>query len=926
MPVIVRHPRALFAATTLVAAILVGCGGDSSGDPVAAAKASLEKGDVPTAIVQLKSALQKSSRNGEARYLLGTALLRMGDANAAAVELEKAHEAGQADDDVVPELARVMLELGQTKKLIERFADTTLARPASIADLKASLAVALWQQKNMVGAKAAVSDALAAVPTHGPATLLQANLKAADGDIDGALSDTRSILSRNPKDLQAQQFLGVLLLHGKRDPKAAMEAFSKAVEIEPRFPPAHKALVTLHLQNRDIAGAKQQYEALKKALPNHSQTLHTAALLAYMQEDYPAAREAVQKLLRVADQSAPLQFLAGMIEYQAGAMLQAETFLSKGLQLHPDSSFARRLLAHVYIRTGQSERALATLKPLLAADAVEAETLATAAEIQLLMGNVSSAETYYGAAAKMAPDNRRARTAVALMKVTKGDKESGFAELESLSKGDADSYVDLALVTARLRLKDFDGALRAVDALQAKQPKKPFPLMLKSRILEAKQDAVGAKASLEAAYAIDPGYLPAAGRLADYDLLDNKPDQAAKRFDAVLKADPKNSAALLAVAEVRRVQGAKADELSSLYAGVIRANPDEARARVLLVNHELRQGNVKAALDAAQSAVAALPNNPQVLLALGDALIKAGDLQQALSAFSRLSSQQPKAPYPHFRMAEVHMMANNRASALKALARSLELAPNYLPSQRALVAIHTRSGEFDQAGKLIRSIQSQRPKEDIGFLLDGDFEVARKRWDAAAKSYRAALALGKSSESAMKLHKVLILGGKKGEADQFAATWTKQQTTDAAFVMYLGDIALSSSQWPVAESHYREAVRIDPRRASAWNNLAHVLMAQKRPGALEMAEKANQLSPGRPAMMDTLALALAADGKFEQALETQRKVVGLAADTPVYQLTLAKIYLQAGDKTRAKAELDKLARLTDDFPGKSDVAKLLSTL
>ena len=57
-----------------------------------------------------------------------------------------------------------------------------------------------------------------------------------------------------------------------------------------------------------------------------------------------------------------------------------------------------------------------------------------------------------------------------------------------------------------------------------------------------------------------------------------------------------------------------------------------------------------------------------------------------------------------------------------------------------------------------------------------------------------------------------------------------------------------------------------------------------------------------------------------------RSAVAQAPDAPGFRLTLAKIYLHSGDKAQARAELDRLAIVTKDFPGRSEVAPLIKTL
>lgn len=45
-----------------------------------------------------------------------------------------------------------------------------------------------------------------------------------------------------------------------------------------------------------------------------------------------------------------------------------------------------------------------------------------------------------------------------------------------------------------------------------------------------------------------------------------------------------------------------------------------------------------------------------------------------------------------------------------------------------------------------------------------------------------------------------------------------------------------------------------------------------------------------------------------------------------YRLNLAKIYIAAGEKTRAKAELDAVAKLGDKDPSSAEASALLKTL
>jgi predicted Zn-dependent protease len=110
------------------------------------------------------------------------------------------------------------------------------------------------------------------------------------------------------------------------------------------------------------------------------------------------------------------------------------------------------------------------------------------------------------------------------------------------------------------------------------------------------------------------------------------------------------------------------------------------------------------------------------------------------------------------------------------------------------------------------------------------------------------------------------------------------------------------------------------------NNIAWLLVKQNKPGAVALAEKANELAPGRSQLLDTLATALAADNQVPKALEAQKKAVAAAPKDPGMQLNLARLYLKSGDKAQARTELLELAKLGDRFAAQAEVSELMKAV
>ncbi len=915
-------------ALALACAALVGCGGEDPEKLLGSAKEYLQKNDPKAAVIQLKNALQQKPEMAEARFLLGQALLDSGDAPSASIELRKALDLKHPPELVVPVLARALLLEGQGLKVIDQFANTELKDAKGQASLKTSLATAYGIQGDAKKAQAALAAALQLDPKYVPARLVQVRMAAGARDFDGALALVDGITADAPAELEPWQLKGDLLASVKNDASGALAAYQKILAIKPDNFPALSGVVAVHLIKGDLEAAQTALDVLKKTQPSHPQTQYFTAQLAFQKRDFKTVKELMPQLLKVSPNNIRVLQLAGATElYAGGSLLQAEAYLSKVLQAAPTLSLPRRMLVQVYLRSGQSAKALTALEPLLAQPNPDAQVLAFAGEAHLMAGDAGKAEDFFSRATKLNPADVRSRTVLAMAQLSKGgNSDVAFGELQAIADSDKGTTANLALISALMRRNQLDRALKAIDELERKQPDKPMAANLRGRVQLARKDVPAARQSFEKALSIDPLYFPAASALASLDLADKKPDDAKKRFEAMLSRDPKNVQALLALAGLKSTAGAGKDEIISSLKNIVETNPTQPAPRLVLIEQYLANKEFKLAAAAAQDANAKLPDNAEILEALGRAQLASGDLNQAGASFKALASMQPDSALPHIRLAEVQVADKNEAAAAQSLKRALAIKPDMLAAQYALMRLDTNAGRIKDALATAESIQKQRPNEAVGYMYEGDIEARRKSWDAAADAYKDGLKKAPNTELATKLHSVLRAAGKTAEADKLASSWIKDHPNDAAFEFYLGDIAVMAQNYAQAEAKYKRVLDLQKDNAPALNNLSWVTSKLGKDGALAYAEKANSLRPNQPAFLDTLAMAQAQAQQFAKAVETQKKAMSLGADDPSLRLGLAKIYVASGDKGAAKSELETLRKLGASFAQQEEVSQLLAKL
>ncbi len=913
---------AVFSLAALLATG-AGCSSESPEALLAAAKQDLEKKNYPVAIIKAKNSLQAKPDQGEARYVLGKALFEQGDIRAAEVELRKALELRFTLDLVMPLLVRSSLALRQYDKVIEVAGKASVLTPAARAEIRTAVAFAHAGKNDLAKAKTEVEAALADRPDYDEALILQGRIKAAGGDSAGALANLEKVLSADARNISALTAKAEILL-GDGKTADAIVTYRKAVEAKPDLLLPRAALVKVLLQQAKTDDAKAQIAEMKRIAANSPLTLFADGLYLFTVRDYKSAREVSTQLLKAGGDYPPYLHLAGAIEYSLKSYLQAESYLARAVSLASESIGARRWLAQTYMASGNPAKAVAVLEPVLDRIGEDAVMLSLAGDIYLQRGDARKAELYLSRALKLDPKDAGKRTAMAMARLAKGEDEAALADMAKIASDDAGTVADRALIATYLQRRDYDNALKALTVMQKKGPDSPFILGVRGQIEVAKGDQAAARKSFEKVLALNPAYYTAAAALAALDVAANKPEEARQRFESVLAADPKSVYAVLALAELRIRAKAPMEEVLGFLNRAISLEAADPAPRLALVNYYLGVRQAKKAVEAGQQALSTIPDDANILEALGRAQFAAGENNQALATFGKVAAAQPRLVGPHLRMAEVHRANKDTEAAAASLQKALNINPGSTEAQMFLMSIAMEKGKPEEARAIARAIQKQRPGEALGYQLEGDIDFARKAYGPAADVLRAGLKLVPASiDLASKLYVVLGQDGKQGEADAFADKWMRDRPQDSAFRMRLGEMALLRGDHAGAVRHYKAYVEQRPENVDALNNLAWAAGQMKDPKALEYAEKAFKMAPDNPSVMDTLGSLLLDKGDNARALELLGKATRALPQLPTVRLNYARALLKAGNKADAKKELEELVKLGDKYKRQTEVAQLL---
>jgi cellulose synthase operon protein C len=908
---------ALISATLLLA----GCKGAESPETlIASAKTAMESKDLKAAEIHLKNLLQKTPTSGEGRYLLGKLYYDAGDFRAAEKEFRRSLELSYDRNKVAPSMLESMFQLGEHQKVIDESVNMAADDPLAKAQILNTVGRSMVAQGKRTEAKTKFEAALAAKPDFVSASASLIQMTAAAGDRVAANAAVDELLQKFPTSFEAAALKGDLLLsEGKLS--EAKTLFEKVVIGNPRDPMSRAKLGAILIDLQDYPAAKAELTELSKLSPTSPGTLHLKALYEFRQNNLALSQEFVQAALKVAPDYLPAVSLAGNIYLANNSLEQAERAGRTLVERQPNSLQGYRLLAATYLKMNQPERAMQTITPLLNKGVEDSTLLAIAGEAALKSNDPAKAAQYFERSIKLDPKDAGKRTGLALSNLATGKRDAGFVELETAVTLDSQSYqADFALIMARMRDKEFDKALAAVTNFEKKQPKSPVPQNLRAMIYTAKGDFAAARTGFEEALKMDPTFLPAAANLASLDLRDNKPDDAKKRYESILKVDPKNHQAMIALAKHVARFGGTNDQVLEILQQARTKNPGLVPPIVALSTFMIENNKAKDAIPILQESISQNPDKSELLDLLGIAFLKTNDRGQALETYEKMLKIDPKSASLHYRMGELRVAMRDDVAALSNFRKASELQPQAVEPMIALASVLLRLNKRDEALQIAKNLQKDLPNSPAGLVLNGDLLAQEKNWTDAATAYRKAIAIQNTPQTNVKLHTVLVRAGKQTEADQLADQLVKSAPEEVGVRMFAGEQHIANKRWDQAVESYKLVLKKEPNNGIALNNMAWAMFQLKDPKALAVAEQAYAALPQAPSVMDTFGYLNTESGNTKRGLELLKQAIAIAPKSAEIRVHLAQAYAKSGDKESARKELETVLKDSPTGPA-ADLAK-----
>lgn len=923
------HPVALVIALALLTSVaLSGCDRISNlteQEHIQRAKDYEYQGNLNGGIIELKNALQKNPNNAQARLLLGQIYLKSGRAAEAEKELSQAQKLGVNAESIMPLLGEALLLMGENQRVLDEVQLGEQTSPTNRARILQLRANALLKQGKIGVACNLFQQALDTGAKHPEIYWGLTNCAIAERNTDKAEEWLDAALRLNTKQAKTWTYKGDLD-RLRNNAQGALNAYTNALKSEPNNLEALERRTDTYLTLGQLEPAQKDLNHLLQIAPKSLSTNHLKAAINFQQKKYAEARDALQEVFKIAPNHLPSIFLAGKTAYALGDYQQAETYLYRILAKTPGHAPTRKILASIQIKQNKFDKAQKTLSPLLASNTQDSKILALAGETALMAQDYPKAMNYFNQALALDPQSVSIRSRLAAVRLVEGDVSEALSDLELASaQNPKPSEADFALVMLHLQRKEYDKALLAISALEKKLPNNPVTHNLRAGALIGKKDRAGARKAFEQALVIQPNFIPAISNLAQLDLMDGLPKNARKRYEGILKTEPNNLEAMLALANINL--RAK-DEKSYLrwIEKAIKAHPKALQPNIAMTQYLVAKGETNKALSVARAFVNSNPDNVEALNLLGSIQLAAGDSSNAITTFATLTKKSGQSPDAYLKLALAQIADKKLSIARSTLHKALQIKPDHLQSQEALIYLEMSDRKPETAMKIARQIQLDRPQSPMGFERQADILLAQKDFSQAIKALEKALSHGAGSSALIKLHQAHVYTANSKLSALRLENWLKQNPLDNTVRAHLAEYLMDSGRNKDAIAHYLEILKQKPNNVAVLNNLATLYQRGNDQRALFTAEQAFKLMPNDPAVQDTLGWILVERGQAQRGLELLRKALFKAPGNAAIRYHHAVALANTGEKNQARKELAKLLKDTPEFPESKAAMMLLKSL
>ena len=435
-----------------------------------------------------------------------------------------------------------------------------------------------------------------------------------------------------------------------------------------------------------------------------------------------------------------------------------------------------------------------------------------------------------------------------------------------LSPDDLDAHQSVAALL--IRSNRANEAIPHLEKLLALAPSDhSHGYLLAANLLSQEQDKAQALAVMEqliSDHRDDPEALYALAHLANQ-LEQN--DKAEQILNTLLSEHPEQTQALLLQARVLHSLGKGEAALASLHQA-LEQSPDNDQLRLTYARMLVDARHLAQAREEFRTLNRRLPNNSDVIYALGLLALEAGDTDDASRYFTKLINHSEREEEARFALGQI---AEARKQPIEAIEwyQSVPQGERYMEAQLQAARLIAREKGLEEARRYLQGLPLSTPEEQVQrYLAEGELLSGEERYEEAMELYDEALVLFIDNNQLL-----------------YARALTAEKI----------------DRIDILEQDLKRILSKDPDNAQALNALGYTLTdrTKRHQEALGYIERAYQQRPEDPAILDSMGWVFYHLGRLDEAEKYLKQAAAKLEDGEI-AAHLGEVLWVNGHKEEAK--------------------------
>ncbi len=735
--------------------------------------------------------------------------------------------------------------------------------------------------------------------------------------------------TRNP-DAAKRKYVesGMKYMDQKKYDSAVIQ-FKKALQIDPRYSEAHYELGQAELAQQHWAAAFKEFSVAIDQDPNNVKAHLAMGTMWWQARKFTEAEEHARFVVEHDPSNYDGYMLLGNVLLGQKKPQEAVDVYTKAIALKPNDPGAYLNRGVAYATLKQDGPAEDDLRKAVSVDPKATQAYYALANFYLNKKDPKKAEDVLREAIQNAPpEDPMPYLRLASLMLREGRKSDGELVVQQLRNKQPNSAVVAAAIgDYYLALRDPQDAIKEYQRGLSLDPKNPD---LQLRLLETEINT---------------------GKIED----------ATKLTDQLLKENPGDIMARITHARLLAIKGNSAEAISTLRE-VIKDAPENVQAHFILGQVLHQTGDLAGAKSELQEALKRQPDNQMVLHALAETYRDSRDFDTAREYAARLQKLND-SPSVHFLNATIDIGDKDYAGALtelnevqksvttdpllylnyavayagekkyadaeRSFQTALKMYPQYDAAMADYVSMMFATNNPAKGVALAGQYASANPNRAQAHFIYGSALASAKKYDQALQEYQKVVQIDPSSLMAyIRSGQIYELTNRSDDALAMYQKALQVQPKSALANNFLGNLYVRRGDLKSAAKYFQASLDSNSHDPVAANNLAWVYASEGEnlDMALSLATQAKQIAPELVGIDDTLAWIQYKKKNYIASVSLAESAVKKSPEKADYRYHLGMALMGAGQRDRAKTELQKALQLNLTGPDAQDAQKTLASL